>query len=230
MSEAGQVLRVSRRTTLRWFAGAMATGQLAACGVKADGVSWMEVAAVQAPGYGTDPDLMEPTVPWPLTLSRAQREAVAVLADLILPPEGDYPAPSAVGVPDFIDEWVSAPYPDQHKDRALVIPGLAWLDSAAQAGGGAATFAASTAGVQAAVLDRIAWKDRVEPGLEKPAEFLVRVRSLTLGAYYSTREGWKELRYPGNTPSSGPYPGPTQDALDHLRGVVEGMGLTFSAG
>ena len=28
-------------------------------------------------------------------------------------------------VPDFIDEWVSAPYPTQVKDREVVIPGLA---------------------------------------------------------------------------------------------------------
>jgi hypothetical protein len=224
MDRIGSGPRVDRRTTLKWFAGAMATGQLAACGVKPEGLSWMEVAAIQGPGYGSDPYLLEPAVPWPLTLSRAQLAGVAALADLILPPQDGLPAPSAVGVPDFIDEWVSAPYPDQHRDRALVIPGLAWLDEEAVKRGGD-VFARARPAAQEEILDQIAWTGRVQPGLEKPAEFFVRVRALTLGAYYSTREGWKELRYPGNTPSSGPYPGPTPEALEHLKATLDGMGL-----
>ena len=52
--------------------------------------------------------------------------AATELADLILPAEGDYPAPSKLGTPAFINEWISAPYPDQHRDRVLIVNGLAW--------------------------------------------------------------------------------------------------------
>src|SRR3546814_5507473 len=38
-----------------------------------------------AHGYGRDPDLMAPKVPWPLTLSTAQRATIDLLGDLILP-------------------------------------------------------------------------------------------------------------------------------------------------
>src|SRR5690606_6681145 len=133
----------------------------------------------------------------------------------------------AVGVPAFIDEWVSAPYPSQHRDRALIIPGLAWLDREAY-GKSNAAFATASPEVQKGILDRIAFKDRIEPGLEKPAEFFSRMRALTMGAYYTTQEGWRDIGYMGNRPVTGDYPGPTPEALAHIKGVIESMGLTFT--
>jgi hypothetical protein len=222
------IVDIDRRVTLKWLAGAMAVGQLAACGDGAKGTSWPEVAAVKAKGYGTDPDLNDPVVPWPMTLSRAELLTVAAAADLILPPEGGAPAPSQVGVPAFINEWVSAPYESQHKDRQLIIPGLAWLDKQSQSRNGGARFANAGAAKQRLILDDIAWKDRVKPGMEKPAEFFKRLRALTLGAYYTTQEGWKDLGYMGNSPTTGPYPGPTPEAVAHMKKLVEGMGLKFT--
>jgi hypothetical protein len=222
------IVAVDRRTTLKWVMGALAVGQLAACGDQAKGLSWPELAAIKAPGIGKDPNLLEPVVPWPLTMTRAELLAAAALADLILPAEGEAPAPSAVGVPAFIDEWVSAPYPSQHNDRSLIIPGLAWLDRESFAKSNAA-FASTSPDAQKAILDRIAFKDRVEPGLEKPAQFFGRMRALTMGAYYTTQEGWKDIGYMGNSPITGDYPGPTPEALAHIKGVIEGMGLKFTA-
>jgi hypothetical protein len=46
-------------------------------------------------------------------LDDSQRRLVTFLADLILPEDEYGPAASALRVPDFIDEWVSAPYPKQ---------------------------------------------------------------------------------------------------------------------
>ncbi len=37
-----------------------------------------------------------------------------------------------VGVPDFIDEWVSAPYEAQQKDGKVIRAGLAWIDDEAK--------------------------------------------------------------------------------------------------
>lgn len=222
------LVSVDRRVTLKWLAGALAVGQLAACGDGAKGVSWPEVAAVKAKGYGSDPDLDHPVVPWPMSLSKTQLMTAAAVADLILPAEGTAPAPSAVGVPAFIDEWVSAPYESQHKDRMLVLPGLDWLDKEARRRGDK-PFAGADPKVQKAILDDIAFKDKVKPGLEKPAEFFNRMRALTLGAYFSTEAGWKDIGYQGNKPGEGPYKGPPPEALAHIKGVIESMGLKYTA-
>lgn len=224
----GDTVIVDRRITLKWLAGAMAAGQLAACGDGAKGISWPEVEAIKAKGYGTDPDLINPAVPWPLTLTAVELEIATDLADLILPPEGDYPSPSKLGIPAFINEWVSAPYPDQHKDRVLVVNGLAWLDAESRVRNGV-PFTRAEPRAQAAILDDIAFKEKVKPGLERPAEFFGRFRSLTLGAYYTTREGWAEIGYIGNQPGTGDYAGPTPEALAHIKGVIEGMGFTYTA-
>ena len=74
-----------------------------------------------------------------------------------------------------------------------------------------------------------AFKAKVAPGNEKPAEFFARLRSLTLGAFYTTREGWADIGYMGNTPGTGDYAGPTPEALAHIKGVIEGMGLKYTA-
>ena len=228
MTEMKTLVTIDRRVTLKWLMGSLAVGQLAACGDGAKGLSWPELEAIQAGGIGVDPDLVNPAVPWPLTMTQAQLEMTAELVDLILPCEDGIPAPSKVGVPAFINEWVSAPYPDQHKDRVLIVNGLAWFDEESKVRNGV-PFVRAEARAQAAILDDIAFRDRVKPGLEKPAEFFGRMRSLTLGAFYTTREGWADIGYMGNTPGTGDYPGPTPEALAHIKGVIEGMGLKYTA-
>lgn len=227
-TKTSSIVMIDRRVTLKWLAGAMAAGQLAACGDGAKGISWAEVEAIKAKGLGKDIDFANISVPWPLTMTAAELAITAELADLILPAEGDSPAPSKVGVPAFINEWVSAPYPDQHKDRQLIVPGLAWLDEESKQRNGVA-FTNADSSAQKKILDDVAFKGKVKPGLEKPAEFFGRMRSLTLGAFYTTREGWADIGYMGNTPGTGDYPGPTLEALAHIKGVIEGMGLTYTA-
>jgi hypothetical protein len=222
------LVQIDRRTTMKWLMGAMAMGQLAACGDQAKGVTWQEMAAIQAKGVGTDVDFNNNATPWPLTMTEAELLATNALVDLILPGEGEIPSPSKVGVPAFINEWVSAPYPDQHRDRELIIPGLAWLDEQSTKANGV-IFAKADPAKQKAILDRIAFKAKVEPGLEKPAQFFARLRSLTLGAFYTTREGWADIGYMGNTPGTGDYAGPTPEALAHIKGVIEGMNLKYTA-
>ncbi len=218
---------LSRRTTLRWLGAAMASIPLAACGETPSGLSWPELKPLTGPGYGRDPNMLEPSFPWPLTLTRDELMAATALVDLILPADGGLSSASAAGVPAFIDEWVSAPYPDQQKDRALIVPGLAWLDTESQARSGR-RFAHADAAAQQAIADDIAWKDRIKPGLEKPAEFFARMRSLTMGAWFTSAEGWDYLGYLGNKPATGDYAGPTPEALEHLAGVLAAMGPAAS--
>src|SRR6185437_12623423 len=80
-------------------------------------------------GYGPDPDLIKAYGKgafWPLTLNAQQRQLAAALSDLIIPADEHSPSASAVGVVDFIDEWISAPYPLQRADRDTVLHGFTW--------------------------------------------------------------------------------------------------------
>ena len=92
-------------------------------------------AAPAAQGYGKDPNLMKVYASgelWPLTLTKEQRATATALCDLIIPADDTSPAASSVGVVDFIDEWISAPYPEHAVDRKTVLDGLSWIDGEAQ--------------------------------------------------------------------------------------------------
>ena len=64
------------------------------------------------------------------------------------------PAASKVGVTEFIDEWVSAPYEQQEHDRAIIQQGLAWLDGESKQRFGK-VFADATPEQQTALVDDI---------------------------------------------------------------------------
>lgn len=217
---------IDRRVTLAWLAAALSALPESARGSGLDGTRWPTVTLkpVTSRGYGVDPDLNDPKVPWPLTLTKTELKAATALCDMILPADGKASAASAVGVPAFIDEWVSAPYPDQQVDRKLIVPGLAWIDAETMRRSGK-VFAAATPAERAAICDDIAFKARIKPGFEKPAEFFALFRRLTLRAYYATAEGWEQVGYLGNSPGTGPYPGPTPEALAHLKQVIAALGL-----
>src|SRR5580704_13970677 len=116
---------MDRRTTIKWVLAAGAAWPLRDS--RAAGAD----SAPAARGYGTDPNLVanyRPGELWPLTLTEAQRRLAGILADIIIPADDRSPSASAVGVVEFIDEWVSAPYPAQQRDRGIVLGGFAWLD------------------------------------------------------------------------------------------------------
>jgi hypothetical protein len=135
--------------------------------------------------------------PWPLTLSEGERATLAALCDLILPSDAGSPAASTLGAHEFIDEWVSAPYPAMQEDGRLVRAGLAWIEGEAlrwyRAG-----FAALDAERQRVICDTICNPADTPPELQSQAMFFDRVRELTVVAHYTTREGMTDLGYVGN--------------------------------
>lgn len=193
----------TRRDTLAWLMRAVALSAATVAFSARDAV----VPRV-GPGYGTDPDLRHPTRPWPLTLDKAQLETVTRLADLILPADERSPAASAVGVPEFLDEWVSAPYPEQFNDRKLVLEGLAWLD---QAAGG--RFADLSDEAAAKILDSVC--DPRTTHDDAKTFFFVRFRRICITGFYTTPEGWADLGYDGNKPSQS-WDGPPPEVLARL--------------
>ena len=163
-------------------------------------------------GIGTDPNLLKKEIPWDRVLTAEEKRIVAVLGDLIIPADEHGPAASAVGVPDFIDEWVSAPYEAQQKDGKVIREGLAWIDGEAKKRFGKG-FADATAAQQTALLD-----DIVKEGTDarKAANgFFTNFRDKVAGGYYSTPEGWKAIGYVGNV-AIAEFPGPPPEVLKHL--------------
>ena len=185
----------------------------------------LDFAAISENGYGTDPSMISPTAPWPRTLSAAQLDEVAVLSDIICPRDERGPSATEVGVPDVIDEWVSAPYSSQHLDRVQILNGLQWLDEEAGRRFGSPFVAASDA-QQIEIIEDIAYRDRRDiPEFEHAVQFFARLRRLVFGGYFTSPEGVADIGYIGNVPIAGDYPGPTDEAMAHLNQVIADLDM-----
>jgi hypothetical protein len=165
-------------------------------------------------GIGTDPDLHKKIIPWNRVLTPEELKTVTALSDMIIPADEKSPAASAVGVPDFIDEWVSAPYPAQVGDREVIRAGLVWIDqeSSKRFNKG---FAELSEEQKAAICDDICSSGKAKPEFKSGAAFFSRMRNLVAGGFYTTPEGWKDLGYIGNVPMA-TFPGPPPEVLKHL--------------
>jgi len=218
-------MEVSRRVTLAWVAAASASPWVVVSVdpalAQAQMGLWKEVdvATITGPMYGQDPNLVKPSVPWPLTLTQDQRAVLRIAADLILPADAHSPSAGSLPVDAFIDEWVSAPYQPQQRDRVIILSGLLWLDAESNARFNHA-FAQASDAERRAIFDSIAFRARVQPGYERPAFFFARLRGLVMGGFYSLPEGMKDIGYIGNAPMTGAYPGPTPEALAHLHAAL----------
>ena len=205
---------MDRRTTIKWVIAAGAAWPLLGRG---DGVNAQAGAAVDPHGYGTDPNLTADYKPgeiWPLTLTASQRRLAGILADIIIPADDRSPSASAVGVVDFIDEWVSAPYPRHRRDRTMLLDGFVWLDAEATRRS-AKIFADLTAPEQRGVCDDICDATRASPARGAAARFFALYRDLVSGAFYSTPAGRKDLEFIGNVPLK-QFIGPPPELLKAL--------------
>lgn len=229
---------ISRRVTLAWFAAA-STGPLVLEGCAAPAPMppappppaapaslWKDLTPppVTASGYGYDPNLNKPVIPWPLTLEPQQREVLRIAADLMLPADAHSPSGAALHLDAFLDEWVSAPYPLQQADRRLILSGLAWLDAESQQRYHVG-FAQASDAQRREIFDLVAFRAKVQPGYRRAAQFFVRLRALMLGGFYSQPEGIADIGYKGNVPTPGMYPGPTPEAMAHLNAALAKLGL-----
>lgn len=202
--------RINRRVSIQWMLSA--TAALTTRGaplLAADPI-------ISAKGYGPDPSMVkiyQPGDVWPLTLTEPQRRTTTTLCDLIIPADVASPSASAVGVPDFIDEWISSPYPAQAGDRNTILYGLEWIDRESQHRF-QKPFADLTLDQQTTLCDTIA-SLKPEPALQQAANFFKRFRDLTAGGYYTTPEGAKAIGYVGNLPSA-TFDGPPIEALKHV--------------
>ena len=209
------VTKVDRRTTLKWLAAVVATLPVAGR-VRAD-------TYVKTPGgYGTDPDLMNPDAPWERIMSDYQLQQTAVICDLILPAEAPHPSASEVGVPDFVNEWVSSPYEQTQKRKKSILGGLEWIDREARKRFGK-KFIDLNIGEMHAIMDDIA--DPVSKVTSRDAhQFFNDMRYLTLGGYYTTDAGFEDIGYIGNVAME-TYPGPNDELIAMLEERMQKQGI-----
>jgi hypothetical protein len=217
---------MDRRDTLKWILAASASPLLqrqALGGGQAASAPALRGSAESATGYGAgvgyggDPDLLKRYKAgdlWPLVLTPMQRATVTALCDVIIPADDHSPSASAVGVVDFIDEWVSAPYPRQRQDRSVIEQGLAWMDAEATRRFGTEFAAAKPADRDALCHDICHAAIAKEPYVTA-ARFFARFRDLTASGFYTTPVGCKDIGYVGNVALL-KFEGPTQDVLRKL--------------
>ena len=76
-------------------------------------------------------------------------------------------------------------------------------------------------------MDDIAYSHgSVKPQFQRVSAAFQRLSRLVLSAFFCTPEGTKDLGYIGNVPINGDYPGPTKEALEHLDGILDDLGLS----
>jgi hypothetical protein len=204
-----ELFHVDRRTTLKWLGAALAFSAH-------HGKSLAGTFMPSPKGYGTDPDLNHPKpLYWDKIMSQHELKQTSLLADLFLPGTGTSPWPSALGIHDFIDEWISAPYPEQLSDRKIIQEGLAWLDQESSRRFGK-DFAALSDGQRVEMMGSMA--------IMKDFTFFQRLRNLVVAAYFSSDEGFKDIGYSGNVARES-FPPPTDDMLAIIDRECKALGV-----
>ena len=206
----GHLRRMSRRESIKWVIAASATASL----LSTRGLG----AAAVAHGYGQDPKLLETYKPgdlWPLTFTKERRSTVSALCVMIIPADDKSPSASQLGVHDFIDEWISAPYPKQQEDRKLILDGLTWLEHESKKRF-KKSFADLSDEQRRQICDEICFEPKTKSSLSKQARFFARFRDLTAGGFYTTPEGMKDIQYLGNVPLT-KFDGPPPEVLAYLK-------------
>ena len=204
----------SRRDAIKWLT-------TAAAGTAAAAKAAPTETEPSPPAYATryplhDPDFTKPYVaPWEKVMTPDELKATTVLADIILPKDDNGPAASEVGVADFINEWISAPYEEHHEAAETIRGGLGWLNTESfrrfEKG-----FADLTNAQQIQIVDDICDDAKAKPQHKTGARFFKKFRSLTLGGYYTHSATWKGLGYIGNISLAGTFPGVPDEIIKKL--------------
>lgn len=202
--------RLDRRSAIKWILTASATIPF----LNTRSLGQSGPATATEGGIGFDPNLMGTDVPWDLMLTDEQLKTVTALCDTILPRVGESPSANELKVPDFIDEWISAPYPDSLADRDTILPGLGWLDGESNKRF-SQSFDQLSEQQKKAICDDIAYLPDAKPEFQDGARFFAKFRDLTLGGYYTTDLGTREVGYVGNVALAS-FDGPPPDVMKFL--------------
>ncbi|HDZ15442.1 hypothetical protein LCGC14_1369290 [marine sediment metagenome] len=134
---------------------------------------------------------------------------IAVLSDLILPPNDKFGSATEAGVQDFI-EFMAKDIPEM---QITLRGGLMWLDHRSNSQFGT-EFKSASEDRQMQLLDTIAYPDILVAETERTLEiqFFSLMRNLVVTGYYTSKIGIKDLGYKGNTPNV--WDGVPKDVLE----------------
>lgn len=166
-------------------------------------------AQTRQEGYGQDVDINNPVVTWDKTLNTNQIKNLNIIGDLIIPADEKSPSASYLNITDFVDEWVSAPYPDQQEDRKIITTGLDRLNKKANSLD-ARYFHNLSADQQINMFDALAKSVEMGNASQEDAKFMERLVYLFVGGFYTTDEGMADIGYVGNVPLE-KFDGPPQE-------------------
>lgn len=170
-------------------------------------------AAPVAPGDAASAGEAPKPKPWkPAFLTAAEVRTLRVLVDDIIPRDERSGSATEAGVIEFIDYNLAVPETDD-RTRVQWRGGIRWLDAEATKRFANKYHLLATA-QRHAILDDLAWPDRVKPEFRTGSAFFVRVRDMTAGGFFSSKMGHEDLRYMGG--ASGVWNGAPQEILDRL--------------
>jgi gluconate 2-dehydrogenase gamma chain len=165
-------------------------------------------------GTPTDPDLLNARATWPMQLTAAELVTLSALVDVIIPADDKSPAASTVGVPAYINEYVSAPYDWAESALIRVRGGLVWLDVESTKRFGK-RFTALSLAEKSQICDDICYLPTAKKEFQSAARFFDAVRDLAAVGFYTTDAGMKDIGYVGNVPLV-KFEGPPPHVLKHV--------------
>jgi hypothetical protein len=121
-------------------------------------------------------------------------DTVRVLVDIIIPKDARSGSATDAAVPEFMDFIIT----EQESRQTAMRGGLAWLDRECQRRFDK-TFLDCAEAERAAVLDDIAWPQRAKPEFSHGVRFFGSFRDLTATGFWTSRTGFEDLQYMGNT-------------------------------
>jgi hypothetical protein len=130
----------------------------------------------------------------PVFFTPYEYETVKVLVDMIIPKDDRSGSATDAGVPQFMDFILN----EQTNRQNAMRGGLAWLNLECHRRFDL-DFAACTETQRRAVLDDIAWPQRVRPEMAYGVPFFNSFRDLTASGFWSSQMGIEDLQYTGNT-------------------------------
>ena len=216
---------ISRRGALRVMAAGAALGAAASCGPEdaaqstesahesLSGFNPLPPSNPMAAGTPTDPDMLAPVVPWDMVLTDEEMRLVSALADVIIPADDRSPAASAVGVAEYVNEFVSAP---GHEDSLTALRGgLAWLNRTARERFDVVDFPALPLAQKHEICDQVCFEPDAPADLKPQARFFDQFRDMVSTGFWTTEEGMRDIGYVGNIPLPS-FDGPPPEVLERL--------------
>jgi hypothetical protein len=133
------------------------------------------------------------------TFDDRQWKTVGVLCALIIPADSRSGSATDAGVPEFLDDWIAFRKEQDGNDRleAEIFGGLMWLNRESNRLF-QQDFADAQEAQQKQILDRVAYPAKAAPEDQRWVKFFDTFRALTVGGFFSSKMGVKDLPYLGN--------------------------------